>query len=193
MTSSACTKTTYLYKTISLQSYRVYTCWNIDVWTILYHLAELSRAGKDKSLKFCLRLTTLFSLTQHLLETSMTVDSTVNMVIFHWGKISWKWWQDLSRGGNFHDHISHISLIKSYGFYFPWGKFSRKRSYREKRQNWPHAKMSTFTIFLCKSNSQTCVQRSPLGKGQSGHLRQVAIYSRSSKIGNDHINLYWPI
>ena len=64
---------------------------------------------------------------------------------FPWGKFSRKCWQDPSRGGNFHD-ISHISLIKSCGFYFPAGKFSRRRAYREKRENYPRAKISTFTV-----------------------------------------------
>ena len=63
---------------------------------------------------------------------------------FPWGKISQKCCQHLSRGGNFND-ISHISFIKSYGFYFAWGKFSR-RQYREKHENYPHAKISTFTV-----------------------------------------------
>ena len=40
---------------------------------------------------------------------------------FRLGKISRKCWQDLSRGGNFHD-ISPIFFIKSYGFYFPAGE-----------------------------------------------------------------------
>ena len=45
---------------------------------------------------------------------------------FPWGEISQKIWQDLSRGGKFHDTI-HISLIKSYnnimGFIFTWENF----------------------------------------------------------------------
>ena len=36
---------------------------------------------------------------------------------FREGNISQKCWQDISRGGNFHD-ITHISFIKAYGFYF---------------------------------------------------------------------------
>ena len=32
------------------------------------------------------------------------------------------------------------------GFIFAWGKFSRRRLYREKRENYPHAKISTFTV-----------------------------------------------
>ena len=64
---------------------------------------------------------------------------------FRWGKISRKCWQDLSRGGNFHD-TAPISFIKAYGFFFAWGLFSRKRQKREKRKNYPHAKISTFTL-----------------------------------------------
>ena len=36
---------------------------------------------------------------------------------FRWGKISRKFWQDISCGDNFHDKIP-ISFIKAYGFYF---------------------------------------------------------------------------
>ena len=32
------------------------------------------------------------------------------------------------------------------GFIFVWGKISRRRQYREKRENYPHAKISTFTV-----------------------------------------------
>ena len=44
---------------------------------------------------------------------------------FRWGKISRKYWQDLSRGGNFHD-TTHIFLIKSL-----WVLFSRGGNFRE--------------------------------------------------------------
>ena len=44
---------------------------------------------------------------------------------FRWGKISQKCWQDLSRGGDFHD-ISPIYLVNSYGFYFPTGEIFRE-------------------------------------------------------------------
>ena len=47
--------------------------------------------------------------------------------IFAGGKISRKCWQDLQRGGNFHD-ATPISLIKSYGFYFRVeGNIAKKR------------------------------------------------------------------
>ena len=44
---------------------------------------------------------------------------------FRWGKISRKDWQDISRGGNFHD-TTHISFIKAYGFYFRVGVIFRE-------------------------------------------------------------------
>ena len=63
---------------------------------------------------------------------------TVNVVIFAGGGgISRKCWQDISRGGNFHD-IAYISFIKAYGFYFRVGVIfakktkTRKLSPREK-------------------------------------------------------------
>ena len=39
---------------------------------------------------------------------------------FRWGKISRKCWQNISRGGYFHD-TTPISFIKVYGFYFRVG------------------------------------------------------------------------
>ena len=48
--------------------------------------------------------------------------------------------------GNFHD-TSQISLIKSYGVYLCVGEIFVKRQYREKRKNYPRAKISTFTVF----------------------------------------------
>ena len=80
---------------------------------------------------------------------------------FRWGKISRKCWQDLSRGGNIHD-TAPISFIKAYGFFFRVGLFSRKRQKREKRENYPHAKISTFTVcllqhwYLCLQLQYTC-------------------------------------
>ena len=37
------------------------------------------------------------------------------------------------------------------GFIFALGKFSRIMQYREKRENFPHAKISTFTVILCQN------------------------------------------
>ena len=64
---------------------------------------------------------------------------------FRWGKILRKYWQDISRGGNFHETIP-ISFINAYGF-FTWGQFSRRRKEHEKRENYHHAKISKFTVF----------------------------------------------
>ena len=52
--------------------------------------------------------------------------NTVN-VVFHWEKISWKCWKDISHGGNFHD-TTHISFIKAYGFYFRVGVIFAKKT-----------------------------------------------------------------
>ena len=46
---------------------------------------------------------------------------------FRWGKISRKCWQDISRGGNFHDPAP-ISFIKAYGFYFRAGVILAKKT-----------------------------------------------------------------
>ena len=48
------------------------------------------------------------------------VTSTVNVVIFARGKFREKDWQDISRGGSFHD-TTPISFMKAYGFIFAWG------------------------------------------------------------------------
>ena len=55
---------------------------------------------------------------------------------FRWGKISRKCWQDLSRGVNFHN-VSSISLIKSYGFYFPVGEIFVKKTISRKMPKLP--------------------------------------------------------
>ena len=64
---------------------------------------------------------------------------------FRWGKISRKCWQDISRGGNFHN-ATPISFIKAYGFYFRVGVIFAKKTKAQKRENYPHAKISTFTV-----------------------------------------------
>ena len=60
---------------------------------------------------------------------------------FRWGKISWKSWQDISRGGNFHD-TTPISFIKAYVFYFCVGLI-----FREEYKSAENAKISTFTVY----------------------------------------------
>ena len=65
---------------------------------------------------------------------------------FRWGKISRKCWQDSSRGGNFHE-TTPISFINAYGCYFRVGViFAKKNTKARKRENYPHAKISTFTV-----------------------------------------------
>ena len=64
---------------------------------------------------------------------------------FRWGKISRKRWQDMSRGGNFHD-ITHISFTQAYGFYFRMGVIFAKKTKARKTWNYPHTKISTFTV-----------------------------------------------
>ena len=44
---------------------------------------------------------------------------------FRWGKISRKCWQDISRGGYFHE-TTPFSFINSYGFYFRVGVIFRE-------------------------------------------------------------------
>ena len=67
---------------------------------------------------------------------AMIYDTYCKRGYFRWGKISWKCWQDISRGGNFHD-TAPFSFIKSYGFYF-----SRGGNFREEDQNAKIAKIT---------------------------------------------------
>ena len=65
---------------------------------------------------------------------------------FRWAKISQKYWKDLSSGGNFHDSI-HISLIKSYGFYFRVGEiFANKAISRKTRKLPPRENFHIYSI-----------------------------------------------
>ena len=65
---------------------------------------------------------------------------------FRWGKISRKCRQYISRGGNFHN-TSHISFIKAYGYYFSrGGNFREDDKIAKIAKNYPHAKISTFTV-----------------------------------------------
>ena len=50
---------------------------------------------------------------------------------FRWGKISRKCWQDISRGGNFHD-TAPFSFIKAYGFYLRVGVIFAKKTKTQK-------------------------------------------------------------
>ena len=53
--------------------------------------------------------------------------------------------QDISRGGNFLD-TTPISFIKVYGLYFRVGVIFAKKTKAQKRENYPHANISTFTV-----------------------------------------------
>ena len=77
----------------------------------------------------------------HNVWRDLHIDLTVNMGFFSLGEggISRKYWQDISRGGNFHDTI-YIFLIKSCGFYFRAGEILAKKSISKIRQNYPHEK-----------------------------------------------------
>ena len=63
---------------------------------------------------------------------------------FCWGKISRKCWQDISRGGNFHD-TTPISFIKAYGFYFCVGVIFAKKT---KMQKLPPRKNLQYNVIL---------------------------------------------
>ena len=58
------------------------------------------------------------------------------MVIFAGGKFCEHVGKTFHVGGNFHD-ISHISLIKSYGFYFPTGEIFTKKAKSRKTRKLP--------------------------------------------------------
>ena len=55
---------------------------------------------------------------------------------FRWGKISRKYWQDISRGGYFHDTTPN-SFIKVYGFYFCVGVIFAKKTKARKTRKLP--------------------------------------------------------
>ena len=56
---------------------------------------------------------------------------TVNVVIFAGGKILRKCWENISRGGNFHDSTP-ISFIKAYWFNFHMGVIFAKKTNAQK-------------------------------------------------------------
>ena len=65
---------------------------------------------------------------------------------FRWGKISRKCWQDISRGGNFHDSTP-FSFIKAYGFYFRVGViFAKKTKARKTRKLPPRENFHVYSI-----------------------------------------------
>ena len=76
---------------------------------------------------------------------------------FHWEKISWKCLQELSHWGNCHD-TSLFSVIKSYEFFFyVGGIFCKKKQYWKKCQNYPHPKISMFTVHNCANLKLTII------------------------------------
>ena len=76
----------------------------------------------------------------------MDVDYYCKHGYFRWGKISRKHWQDISRGGNFHD-TSSISFIKAYGFYFRVGViFAKKTKARKTRKLPPRENFHVYSI-----------------------------------------------
>ena len=88
---------------------------------------------------------------------------------FRWGKISRKCLQDISRGGNFRD-TAHISFIKAYGFNFRvGGNFREEDKSAKKRENYPHSKISTFTVYACLP----CVVRISNGRYSATSLASV--------------------
>ena len=66
-----------------------------------------------------------------------TVQAYCRRGYFCWGEISRKCWQDISRGGNFHDS-TQISFIQAYRFYFRVGViFAKKTKGRKTRKLLP--------------------------------------------------------
>ena len=64
---------------------------------------------------------------------------------FRWGEILQKCWQDISRGGNFHD-TAHISFIKAYGFNFRVGViFAKKTKAQQTRKLPPHENFHVYS------------------------------------------------
>ena len=76
---------------------------------------------------------------------------TVNVVNFAGVKILRKWWQDISRGGNFHD-TTPIYFIKAYGFYFS-GNFCEEDKSAKNMKITPTRKFShlQYMIWNCFS------------------------------------------
>ena len=74
-----------------------------------------------------LKLVQLITQEHFALEISNLVCRYCKRGYFRWGKISRKWSQDISCGGNFHN-ITHISFIKAYRFYFRVGVIFAKKT-----------------------------------------------------------------
>ena len=77
---------------------------------------------------------------------------------FRWGKISRKCWQDISRGGNFHDS-THIFFINAYGFYFRVGVIFAKKTKSRKTRKLPPCEY--FHVYSNRIDGEpTCTQPS---------------------------------
>ena len=73
---------------------------------------------------------------------------------FRWGKISRKCWQDISRGGNFHD-AAPICFIKAFGFYFRTGViFAKKTKARKTRILTPRENFHVYSILYCNMSAK---------------------------------------
>ena len=73
---------------------------------------------------------------------------------FRWGKISRKCWQDISRGGNFHE-TTPFSFINSYGFYLRVGVIFAKKTKAQKTRKLPPCE--NFQVYsTLKMTSLTC-------------------------------------
>ena len=99
---------------------------------------------------------------------------------FRWGKISRKCWQDISRGGNFHD-TAPISFIKAYGYNFRVGViFAKKTKARKTRKITPTRKFPRLQYLLsCKWNELELVFVLS--------IRIVVVYSGIIR----HILIFW--
>ena len=97
----------------------------------------------------------LFGLKYYTLNLIFWSSSSFNNVVIFARGYFVKDWQDLSHGDNFHD-ISPISLIKSYGFYFPAGEIFSKMVISRKKRKLPQPNIFTFTVCCqCKWSQYT--------------------------------------
>ena len=82
---------------------------------------------------------------------------------FRWGKISRKRWQDISRGGYFHD-TTPISFIKEYGFYFRVGIiFAKKTTTRKTRKLTPRENFHVYSTSYMKYPHKSVVSIQAIG------------------------------
>ena len=105
----------------------------------------------------CILIIVNLSQTEHVNANLETYNEKIycKRGYFRWGKISRKCWQDISRGGNFHE-TTPISFINAYGFYFRVGVIFAKKTKARKTRKLPHAKISTFTVqYTLTSNTKS--------------------------------------